>query len=248
MTRTVATIYFRQCHLERTLYGGVFDAPAVAKGDKPFLLEVRDHNQLERLPHIVGGGQFPRTILGQDIAVDIKKHWSEGALGMTPECRPGVWVVRDVVVIADETGTPLKDAFGSVQTRPATPEEKETMWQEDLAENTMAQARWADYLVSRADTLFADPNPAMRILIDPTMRTAAKYRGREREWLDEARDLDAKNCQFCLKSLPIKAIKCMYCGEIVDREGYSKMSQQGSPVAKQPLPPPVQTGKQNHAA
>ncbi len=245
MTRTVASIYFEARHLERTLYGGVFDAPAVPKGGKPFLLEVRDHNQLERLPYIVGGGQFPRTISGQSIAEDIRKHWSEGALGMTPECRPGIWVVRDVIVIADETGTPLKDAFGAVQTRPATPEEKEAMWQADLAENSMAQARWADHLIGQADTLDADPNPAMKLLISNLMRNACKYRGRERGWLQELKDADSKTCQFCYKSLDIRASVCQYCGRVVDQAAHDKEAAKMKPT----LPPPTIPGKQqNHAA
>ncbi len=243
MTRIVASIYFEARHLERTLYGGVFDAPAVPKGGKPALLEVRDHNQLERLPHIVGGGQFPRTILGEHIAADIVKHWSEGALGMTPECRPGIWVVRDVIVIADETGTPLKDAFGAVQTRPATPEEKEAMWRADLAENSMAQARWADLLIGQGDRLDGDPNPAMKLLISNLMINACKWRGRDRGWLQELKDFDAKTCPFCLKSLDIRAIKCQYCDEVVDQAGYAKLT------AKPTLPPPAIPGKQqNHAA
>lgn len=241
MTRTVASIYFEPRHLERSLYGGVFDAPAVPKNAKPFLLEVRDHNQLEKLPHIVGGGQFPRTILGQNIAEDIRKHWSEGALGMTPECRPGIWIVRDVIVIADESGTPLRDAFGAVQTRPATQEERDAMWQADLAENTMAQNRWADLLIGQGDTLANDPNPSMQLLISPLMRSALKYRGRDRAWEQELKDGDAKSCQFCMKSLDIRAIKCQFCGEVVDREAYAKL------MVKAPLPPPVQSGKQNHA-
>jgi hypothetical protein len=242
MTRTVCSIYFEPRHLERPLYGGVFDAPAVPKNAKPFLLEVRDHNQLEKLPHIVGGGQFPRTILGEHIALDIVKHWSEGALGMTPECRPGVWIVRDVIVIADENGTPLKDAFNAVQTRPATPEEKDAMWQADLAENTMAQNRWADYLIGQGDTLDSDPNLAMKLNISNLMRSACKYRGRDRGWLQELKDGDAKTCPFCLKSLDIRAIVCQHCHNVVDQAGYAKLT------SKPPLPPPVQTGKQNHAA
>ncbi len=242
MTKQVASLYFQSCHLERTLYGGVFDAPAVAKNDKPFLITVRDHMQLEKLPHIVGGGQFPRTILGENIAADIVKHWSEGALGMTPECRPGVWTVRDVIVIADETGTPLKDAFGAVQTRPATPEEKEAMWQADLAENTMAQNRWADYLIGQGDVLDGDPNPAMKLLISKLMIAACKYRGRDRGWLQELKDFDAKTCPFCLKSLDVRAVVCQYCSNVVDQAAYAKLT------SKPPLPPPVQAGKQNHAA
>lgn len=242
MTKTVASIDFQAHHLERPLYGGSFHAPAVERNAKPFLMTVRDHIQLERLPHIVGGGQFPRQIFGEHIAADIVQHWSTGALGMNGESHPGVWIVRDTINLTDESSLPIKDAFGVVQSRPATEEEKAAMWQEDLAENTVAQYRWADYLIGQGDTLASDENRAMRLLISPLMRAACKYRGREREWLEELKDADAKSCPYCLKSLDSRAIKCMHCGEVVDREAYAKLT------AKPQLPPPVQpTGKQ-HAA
>jgi hypothetical protein len=249
-------VYFEPRHLERTLYGGVFDAPAVAKGAPPFLLTVRDHNQLERLPHIVGGGQFPRTILGEHIAADIVQHWSQGALGMTPDSHPGVWVVRDVVVIYDETGTPLKDVFGAVQTRPATQEEKDAMWQEDLAANTAAQNRWADYLIGQGDVLDGDPNPAMKLLISHLMRSACKYRSRDRGWLQELKDSDAKTCVFCLKSLDARAVVCEHCHNVVDREAYDRLTAASKPSGpntpstptKPTLPPPIQAPGKQHAA
>lgn len=243
MTKQVATIYFEPRDLERPLYGGSFHAPAVGRNEKPFLVEVRDHNQLERLPHIVGGGIFPRTIIGEHIAKDIVQHWATGALGMTGDCHPGVWTVRDTITLQDVDGHPMRDAAGQVLTRPATEEEKSAMWAEDLAENTKAQNKWADLLIGQGDTLANDPNPSMKLLISDQSRAACRYRGRDRAWEQELLDSDAKSCPFCLKSLDIRAVVCQYCSNVVDQAAYAKLT------AKAALSPPVQSpGKQNHAA
>ncbi len=242
MTKTVASIHFEPRSIERSIYNGHFETPAVARGAKPFLLEVRDHIQLERLPYIVGGGQFPRQIFGEHIAADLITHWTSGALGMTGDCHPGFWIVRDTLPVLDETGTPIKDAFGVVQTRPATAEEKSAMWDEDLARETAAQARWGDLLIQEGDVLAGDENPQMRRLISHSMRTAAKYYGRDREWLMELKDSDAKTCPFCFKSIDARVVKCPHCSEIVDQAAYARLT------AKPPLPPPVQTPQGKHAA
>lgn len=232
MTKTIASIHFEERRLVRSLFSGNFYAPAVPKGDKPFLLEVRDHYQPEKQPHIVGGRIFRNMITGEEIARDIIQHWTAGVLGMTGDVHPGIWVVRDVITLLDETGTPIKDVYGAVQSRPATEEEKAAMWAEDLAENVAAQARWGEFNIQQADAYAKDENSKMRLLIGPTMRAAAKYYGRDREWLEELKDNDSKTCAFCIKSIDRRVVVCPHCQNVVDRAAYDKLT------SKAPLPPP----------
>lgn len=239
MTKTVASIHFEERRLVRPLYGGNFYAPAVPKGDKPFLLTVNDHYQPEKQPYIVGGRVFRNIIIGDEIAVDIIQHWTAGTLGMTGDVHPGIWVVRDVITLTEkdangnDTGIAIKDAYGVVQSRPATEEEKATMWAQDLAENIAAQARWGEFNIQQADAYAKDENSKMRLLIGPTMKAAAKYYGRDREWLEELKDGDTKTCPFCVKSIDRRVIKCPHCSEIVDRAAYDKIN------VKSPLAPPL---------
>lgn len=242
MTKRIATVYFEKRHLERAIYGGVFDVPAVARGEKPFILEVRDHVQREQLPHILGGGQMPRQIAGEHIAADIIQHWTTGVLGMTGNVRPGIWIVRDVITLADENGIPLKDQFGVVQTRPATEEEKAAMWAEDLAENLACQARWGDFNIQKGDALWNDQNQEKRILINPTMKAAAPYYKREVEWTGELKQDDRKSCQFCGRSIARTVVKCQFCHEIVDRAAYDKLN------AKPAVAPPLDPGQKKQQA
>src|ERR1035437_3370539 len=94
MTTKVASIYFMPCRLERPLYGGLFTIPAVPKSTQPAILEVRDHTQWEKQPHILGGQKKPTTICGEQVAHDIVQHWTMGALGQTVDCGRGIWKVR----------------------------------------------------------------------------------------------------------------------------------------------------------
>ncbi len=224
MTKTVASIYYEERRAERTLYGGNYHMPAVPRGAKPALLQVTDKTQLERMPHIVGGGLIPRHIAGEEIANDIVKHWTEGVLGMTGNVGPGIWIVRDVIPILDENGIPVMDALKIVQTRPATEAEKAAMWAEDLAEAVAKQARWGEYNIQQGDALANDQNTKMRLLIGPTMKASCKYYGREREWMDELKDGDVKSCVFCFKSVDRRVLVCPHCQNVVDRAAYDKLT------------------------
>lgn len=242
MTKTVATIYYESRNLTRSLYGGNFHVPAVAKGGKPFLLEVRDHNQPEKQPHIVGGRIVPRTITGEEIAADIIQHWTTGVLGMTGDVRPGIWVVRDTIPMLEDNGTPIRDVYGIVQSRPATEAEKAAMWAEDLAENVACQARWGDFNILQGEVYATDTNTKMRLLINPTMKASATYYGREVEWSDELKHDDRKLCQFCGKSIARGIVKCQFCHEIVDRAAYDKLT------AKPSVAPPLNPNEKKQAA
>jgi hypothetical protein len=245
MTKSIASIDFIAHHAERPKYGGIFDIPAVPKGAKPFLLAVPDHTEMEKQPHIVGGHQIPRQILGEEIAACVVNEWAANGLGMSPECGPGIWVVRDTIPLTNEHGELQVDPFTKrALHRPATDEEKAAMWAEDLAFNIARQERWGEYLIGQGDVLDADPNKKMAILISPAMRAAATYYGRSVKWLDrKIRANDRKQCPFCLTDIPSAMVKCSSCGEVVDRQRYAELT------GKAPMTPPLKpTGNKEQPA
>lgn len=217
MTSRVASIYFMGLSARRPLFGGVFDAAPVLKGEKPFILSIADHIQPEKMPHILGGGYIPRRIAGDEIARDIVREWSAEGLGMNVACGPGVWVVRDAIPIVNENGIQILDADGTAQFRPATDEEKEQMWAEDVAAQTMRQENWGAYLKQQGDMLDADPEKKRAILITPTMRAAAAYYGYAVDWMDrKLREGDRMACRWCTKIIPSNALVCPECSRVVD--------------------------------
>jgi hypothetical protein len=245
MTKTISSIYFIPCHAERHKYAGIFDVPAVPKGEKPFLLTVTDHVEMEQQPHIVGGHQIPRQILGEEIAACVVKEWAENGLGMSPECGPGIWVVRDTIPLTNELGVLQIDPLtGRARNRMATDAERAAMWAEDLAFNIARQERWGEYLIGQGDILDADPNKKMAILISPAMRAAAQYYGRAVKWLDrKIKHDDRRQCPFCLESIATATVICTHCKQVVDQKRYAELTK-GAPI-----PPPLKpTGKDHVAA
>jgi hypothetical protein len=245
MTKSIASLYFIPCHAERHKYGGVFDLPAVPKGAKPFLLTVPDHTEMEKQPHIVGGHQIPRSILGEEIASCVVKEWAENGLGMSPECGPGIWVVRDTIPLTNEKGELQIDPFtGRALNRMATDAEKAEMWEADLAFNIARQERWGEYLIGQGDILDADPNRKMAVLISPAMRAAATYYGRAVKWLDrKIKHDDRRSCPFCMESIPTATVICTHCKQVVDQKRYAELTKSA------PIPPPLKpTGKEQTAA
>jgi predicted nucleic acid-binding Zn ribbon protein len=72
----------------RPLYGGNYVFKPVARGEKPFVMEVTDKVQIER--ELVTHREMRRTILGEDIANDILREINEACLG---EGDMGVWLI-----------------------------------------------------------------------------------------------------------------------------------------------------------
>ena len=244
MTVSIASLYFMPTSLRRPLYGGVYDIPAVSKGSPHAFLNIIDAIQPEKQPFILGGGRIPITIHARDIATDYVKSNARNGLGMSEDCGPAIWIVRDSVPMLNPDGTPLLDVEKRAQYRPATEEEKSQMWAEDMATQTARQDRWCDWLISQGDILDADPEQKQRVWITPTMRVGAKYAGREGGWVDRsAARADAnKMCQFCTKSIPTASVVCQFCQNVVDRAKYDVLT------AKPAMAPPLKNKDQQPAA
>jgi hypothetical protein len=226
MTKTIASIYyFKAQTIERPLYAGKFSLQPVKKGDAPFLLTIKDHQQIETLPYFKGTTSAGRQrqeriqVTGEEIANDLILHWTTQHPDATPECRPGIWIVRETVALTDEHGKPVNDADGLQSTRPATQQEKDIMFAEDLESNTECQANWAQKGFDRGNMMADDPKKVP--FISDLYRESAKYLGVTPTWLRKNAEIDTKMCPLCTKVIAAAAIKCPNCAEIIDAARYS---------------------------
>ena len=216
MQRFVASIFFEELRVERPIYGGDFKFPAVPREKPPALLLIRDHVQIETLPFSAGGHKIPRVIAGEHIADDIVLHVATMGLGMSVDCGPGVWVVRDTVPEIAPDGS-IAVANGQPVMRPANEQDKQHMFDQDLTYAIVRQQRYGEYLIAEGDKAEADKK---RGLVTKRMKAACLYYNRERSWLAELKDGDLRLCPWCVQSIDARAIKCPNCGEVVDMAKY----------------------------
>ena len=230
-TVTIASIYFMPVFAERSLFrdANQWYIPAVPRelpdgADKslphlaqPALLVVRDGYQQEQEP--ITRVERKTLITAEEIAYDIVREWTTNAPGMTPECKPGIWVCAGSKPTEEERQRAVK-------------------W----------QSAWCEYLIMQGDEKMAKPEE--RKYITPLMRAACRWMGRERDWLLELKDAEIKMCPFCKKAVPADAIKCQFCGEIIDVARYAKLVAERDAIVKAaaaptaPLPPPVHNPQQ----
>lgn len=258
--RQIASIYFSTVKASRPLYGGYYEIPAVPKEESDrkkavlpagvslgpggtFLLNIDQKIQRSQEPGPDGKRKVVQQYLVTDreISTDILREWTRETVGMTPDCGPGMWIVRDEVPLLNDDGTPQFDQDRRALWRQATDEEKKEMWAEDFAKAKERDANWAQYLINDGDRLAEDPK--MRVLIGPLNKQACRAYGRDREWLEELKDGDTKVCDFCTKRIAVNAIKCPHCQEIVDPRRYAqKQAEFGAVVEshKGAVKPPLQ--------
>lgn len=231
MTKTIASINFEPLSADRAIYQGRFRVPAVKRGDKPFILTVKDHIQIETMPWFKGtfnGKQIQekRTITGEEIANDLINDWTRTHPDMNPQCCAGVWLVRESVALLDEKGEPQLDADGRQAMRPATAEEKQAMFAEDEAAAKQGMAALGQKWIQKGDIMAEDIKQIP--LIPNCSKTAARYYGRDRKWLHDLTDSDIQKCPFCTKLIPADAAKCFSCNEVVNRKRYDELKKQAA--------------------
>lgn len=226
MTKTICSIYFSPLvEIRRASYQGVFNIPVVKKGDPPAKLVIKDHYEINELPFLAGTrNNRPLKqrilILGEDIAADILAHWTAYHPEMTSQRAPGLWVVRDVMHLWDDDGSPIMDAEGRHETRPATTGERESMFAEDLAAAHERQDAWVEAAIRKGDIMAEDPKKVP--WIPQYCLDSVDYSGRSRDWRRGLRDGDIKQCPYCTKSITSTAFKCPFCSEVVDPAGYEE--------------------------
>ena len=224
MTAKVASIYFSPVRAERA-YGGTYQLPAVPLGADPAILVIEDRVQVEQGPYQLGSnGKRSRhryIVRADTIAHCIVAEWTQNGVGMTPQCRPGIWVVRERLPLLKPDGSPELDADGVPLWRAATEEEQAAMWVEDLAAAREADRAYANMLFIQASAMADDPR--LIPFIAANARVGAKHYGLQAEWLQENAAIHVKTCQYCTKVIPAGAIKCPKCAEVVDVPAYAEL-------------------------
>ncbi len=237
----------------RPLYRGNFTLPAVAKGDKPFILTILDHNQWEPQPFftgtLAGGRQRQQRIIidAMEIADCLLREWTVSIPGTTQDCRPGIWIVRDRVYLFNEDGTPQRDADGKTMFREANDAEQKAMWSEDSAAALEAQANFGNQCVQSGSIMAEEPKRVP--YIPQYFKALATYYGLTPKWVNRVTDSNVRACGWCTEQIPSAAIVCPKCSKVVDFARYAEMeaAQQAAVarVNKGVVNPPVQ--KQNAA-
>jgi len=224
MTARVASIYFAPVRAERA-FGGPFEIAPVPLGATPAILVIADRIQIEQGPYQMSSDGNHRSrrdflVRGETIAADIVAEWTQNGVGMNPQCRPGIWVVRERIAEVDAQGRSMLDGDGRALWRDATDAERLAMWEEDLAAAQAADRAYAEHLFVAANAMAEEPK--LIPFIPKTARLGAKQYGLEAEWLREGAALRVKSCPYCTKVIPERAIKCPRCAEIVDVEEYAR--------------------------
>lgn len=218
----IASIYFMEVTAERN-FGGPYIMPAVALGDEPVILHLKDVVQTEEGSYSLGSNgrrsKRKHLVRGEDIAKDLVAEWSQHGIGMNPQRSPGIWMVRDQLPLVHPNGMPVVDADGVSQWREANEEERAIMWAQDYAAAQMRDRAYAELLFHQANIMAEEPR--LVPLIPEMCKLAAKQYGLEAEWLKEGLQLLVKACAYCTKVIPGAAIKCPKCGEVVDIEAYA---------------------------
>lgn len=226
MTAKVASIHFAPVKADRSIYGGNYKMPEVALGAVPVILELHDKVQRDEGPVSMGPGGGRRAQLryhvdGYEIASDLIKEWTENGLGMTPEARPGIWLIRDRVAVVkdDGSGHMELDGFGKQVFRSATAEEAKAMWDEDVEMNRLADRRYAEWCYTEGNRIAADARNIQFIPLN--YKRAARQYGLQADWLREGAALEVAPCPSCTKVISKHAIVCPACQGVVDMARYA---------------------------
>lgn len=230
----IASIYFAPVRAER-IFGGPYEIPAVPLGSDPVILEITDRIQIEQGPYTLSADNSKRSrrrhIVSSDaIARDLVNEWAYSGVGMTPQVRPGIWVVREQIPVLLKDGTQQMDADGIALWEPAGVVDRTNMFEEDLEASRSADRAYANMLFIHANGMAEDPR--LIPFIPLNCRRAAKHYGLDAEWLKEDAALNVKPCPYCTKIIPAKAIKCPKCTEIVDIEAYAVLELQRQAALK----------------
>jgi hypothetical protein len=273
----IASIHFAPLKASRNYRSKPYEIPAVPLDEKPKILTIFPLIQRDEGPVLQGPGggrrqklQYPVTAL--EIAHCLVGEWTGGtvaALGMNPQCHPGVWVVRERVPVVEKTQKIVDeelmtfeermviDAQGNQMFRDATPEEREAMWQEDLIANRAADRAYAEYCWNQGNHITSvkkngsrEPVPQV---IPPTYKMGAKQYGLQADWLAEAAASDSLVCQNCGEPGSRTNFMCKKCGEPTDIERWASWKARKDAAlkaaeanlagptkgGKQPLAPPI---------
>jgi endogenous inhibitor of DNA gyrase (YacG/DUF329 family) len=223
-TARIASVHFLRVDANRNYTGIQWSIPACPLGGEPVVIEVTDVLQRDEGPVSSGPGggrrqklQYPVT--ADEIARDLVRQWTTDDLGISQDCHPGIWIVRDripLMTIDAETGLEVArlDVFSQQVFRPATEEERATMWAEDVAHNRAADVAFANYCHEQGNKIAADPRT--RHLIPRRYKAAARHYGMQDDWSTPGAEQNMTPCPNCGKVVSKVHFICAYCNQPTD--------------------------------
>ena len=224
----IASVHFAPVKAERGRPMRKYVIPAAEGIGKPQILTI--HQVIEHDEGPYGPNKFrekiTRLITAMEIGNDLIREWTQSGIYMGPdddglEARPGIWLVRDRVAVTDAEGVQQVDIMNHLVFRPATAEEFQQMWEEDLAAATANDARYGDRLIRKGVAIHNDPKAHAGIPLSIPMKQAAKFYNVPAPFLYGVTKTGVKDCQYCKSVIDIAAVICAHCGQVVDQ--YAKL-------------------------
>lgn len=227
----IASIHFAPVYAERLIYGGRWSIDPVALNAEPKMIPVRDHVQRDEGPFSLGDGkrraQLRYAVYAEHIARDIVGEWTAWGRGMTPDCRPGIWIIRDGFPLIEKDGAGVDQIVYDVHQRqvfePASPDLAAQMFEEDLAAARTADRRYAEWCFSQGNGIAGDPR--LIPFIPKNYIAAARHYGFDAIWIKEGGEKVAP-CKWCTTVIPTSAIVCPKCTNIINIEAYAHFEAQ----------------------
>lgn len=238
MARTlIASIHYLALSAKRNYRGEPYVIDAVSTpGSPPELTSIDDIMERDWGPITTGPGQGRRQELrypemGEVIARDLVREWTETGVGTNTTCHPGVWVIRDrlpVMKILRDRNNPNDegievsdlDIYGKQVFRAASSEEKETMWKEDLRNAREADRRYAEYAFMDGNNIASDVRRVH--LVPDTYKAAARFYGMEANWSKQGFELMRKPCPHCNALLIGEPMMCSSCAQPIDVKRWAR--------------------------
>lgn len=225
----IASIHYKTLTADRSIYRGYYEIPGVPLDGKPVIIDLVDRVQRDEGAYELGSGgkraQLQYPVWGQQIAQDLVREWAQSGLGMTPDCHPGVWVVRNSLptMELDASGTPriVMDVLNMQVFHPATAEETAQMWQEDLAHAKMADRNYAEWCFREGNGWAADARKIPYIPKNYIM--AARHYGFEAPWTKEQTTSQIAPCIYCTTPIPKSSVVCPKCQQVVNVEAFAML-------------------------
>lgn len=137
----------------------------------------------------------------QELAESIINDYTTGLLAVEqPDATPGIFPVRGNY--SDKKIVTVKFA-------------------KEIEFYKQTQNRWFQRLVDIADDTWAKSNSPVGI--SDIQRDACRYLGYQRQWLNPLPLEVQDKCPFCTNPINKGAIKCVTCGEILDKKKYGEL-------------------------
>lgn len=234
----IASIHWAAVTTARSYRGKAYGIPAVPLNAEPVIIQTHDliqrdegpwngsTKERQKLQYLVTGEEIARCIVGEWTGTTVV------GLGKNPQRHPGIWIVRDRLPVIEQTQKMIDgenrtaeermvlDAGGHQLFRPATPDEAQQMWKEDLDHARMADRAYAEWCWNRGNQIYhawehGSKEPVPREM-PPEYKTGARHYGMDAEWLKEAASSNSMPCPHCERIVSKTAMICMYCTEPIN--------------------------------